>query len=119
MMTDPLPSFKAYVPYETRLEPPFVFIHQWPFVYLTDIDDLNEAVEAFVKYSLPAEGSKAAYVSDRNGVLAVGFIMVKGQDHPQWFGVNQGFRSLERQRFVDPLEVASAEIMARQLQRHG
>ena len=113
-----VPSLKITVPFDTPLEPPF-FIVKAPDIYIQNIASLTEAVDEFARIGVPAAGLTMAYVADYRGVIACGHITREWANDAEWFGVDEGFRALERHPLLDPLEVASAEIMARNQRRHG
>jgi len=113
-----LPSLKVTVPFDTKLKPPF-FVCKSPDTFIEDITTLAEAIEMFARIGVPAAGLPMAYVADWNGVIACGHLTRDWEDEATWFGVDEGFRELERHPLLDPLEIASAEIMARSQRRHG
>lgn len=110
---DELPSLKPRMPFATKLRGPF-WVMRPPATIIEDLT-LEAAIEEFVRLGLPAVGEQMCYVADRYGVMACGYILHPTSTEPEWFGVDEGFRALEKHPLADPLEVAMAEIMARNL----
>lgn len=79
-----------------------------------DHKKLQDAVDSFVMAAVPVGAIRIAYIHDMNGVVLCGYFHPSPLNEAAWYGVEAGFAALAMHHLMDQLEVAIAEIQARE-----
>lgn len=95
--------------YDQDLVGPFL-LSQMPDAVSLEVDDLQDAIDEFVRYGLPPfDAPGGCSVADSNGVLAIGYIN-NGLAPTYWTGVRAAVELLREHPLVEPLLMATIEM---------